>query len=172
MKKIVSSRALIVLLIALIFFVLLLSKFDQKNEAAKLTISLPAQAPLSSQHVLVEQALQSPDMVLPKSDVVVSNSQAQILPVEGAPLPVAWDSAPAVDVVVAQLSPALQRSMHVSESLSHSDYSDPYSALNRQRITELREIRQQRLVEGAYITPDHIEDPRLWLEAQQKEAAR
>lgn len=66
------------------------------------------------------------------------------LPVVGAPLPVAWDSASAPNLGETTLSPSLQRSIAASASLSADEYTDPSSELNLARVEELRTIRKNR----------------------------
>lgn len=172
MKRILTPQACIGLLAALVLVALLAAKLEQKNKITSGQISLPESTPLSPQHALIEQALQTPEAILPESQSESSvETEMSVLPVEGAPLPTIWDSAPAPDVAAAQLSPALRRAMAVSEPLSHPEYIEHDSVLNRQRVAELREIRQKRLADSGFKPNTSMDDPRLWLEAQ-KEGSR
>lgn len=123
----------------------LIFTLNRAKQPDAVILEMTRDSPISEEHQLVAQALNAPQFIL--HDEVLSAEGAPAveapLPVLGQPLPMAWESQPAMTLGEVEQSPEVQRTLASVEVLRASDYTNPESGLNHAVVELLREKRHQ-----------------------------
>lgn len=131
-------------------FALFIFGLNRLNQPKQVTLTIENEGPPSSEHRFISDALRDADAVaereesklpgLRRADEASGSAEPKFPPqVSGQ-----WERVSAPSMVDATLSESLERSLTASATLASEELSNPESATNLKRASELRETRTLR----------------------------